>query len=143
MINNNMQKTVCFVRCIYRDDIIHHYCGYVGITKNDVSVINTELLKTISDKDKKWLEYDAIASKLNVHGGVTFSSNVPRTTPIIPISDIPNNWHEYHYYGFDLNHYGDDVNGVSTNFEYAVKETLNMQKQIGELIAQYVPSTGD
>ena len=138
-----MQKTVCFLRCIYRNDSIHHYCGYVGISNNDVSVINNELLKTMNDEDKEWFMYDAIADKLNVHGDVTFSSSFPKNTSIIPISDIPNNWHEYHYYGFDLNHFDDDVSGISTNIEYAIKETLSMQKQIGELIAQCVPSTGD
>lgn len=143
MINNNMQKIVCFVRCIHRDDRIHHYCGYVGISNNDASVINNELLKTMNEEDKEQLLYDAIASKLNVHGDVTFSSCLTRRTPIIPISDIPNNWYEYHYYGFDLNHLDDDVNGVSTDFEYAVRETLNMQKQLEQLIAKYVPSTGD
>lgn len=63
--------------------------------------------------------------------------------PIIPISNIPDNWSDYHYYGFDLDHFGDDIDGISVDFDYAVKETLNMQKQIEELIAQYVPSTGN
>ena len=87
--------------------------------------------------------YDAIADKLNVHGGVTFCNSFPKTTSIIPISNIPDNWHEYHYYGFDLTHFNDKINGISTNFKYAVKETLAMQNQLEELIAQYVPSTGD
>ena len=66
-----------------------------------------------------------------------------KNTPIIPISTIPDNWHEYHYYGFDLNHYNDYETGVSTNIDYAIKETFAIQKQLEELIAQYVPSTGD
>lgn len=139
-----MQNTVCFLRIIHNSDrTIHHYCGYVGISNENISIINNELLNTMNDETKEWLEYDAIASKLSVHGGVTFSSTFFRTTPIIPISNIPDNWHEYHYYGFDLNHYNDDKSGISTNFEYAVKETLIMKKQLEEFIAQYVPSTGD
>ena len=138
-----MQKTVCFLRCINRDDNIHHYCGYVGISNDNVSIINNELLKTMNDEDKEWLMYDAIADKINVHGGVTFCGTFSELTPIIPITNIPDNWDEYHYYGFDLNHFDDDINGISTNFDYAVKETIDMQKQLEELIAQYVPSTGD
>lgn len=138
-----MQKTVCFLRCIYIDDVIHHYCGYVGISNNDVSIINNELLKTMDNETKEWFLYDAIADKISVHGDVTFSNSFPKNTPIIPISNIPDNWREYHYYGFDLNHYDDYLNGVSTDFEYAVKETLSMQKQLEEFIVQYVPSTGD
>lgn len=138
-----MQKTVCFLRCIYRDDIIHHYCGYVGISNDDISIINNELLKTMDNETKEWLLYDAIAEKISVHGDVTFSNSFSKDTPIIPISNIPDNWHEYHYYGFDLNQFGDYLNGVSTDFEYAVKETLSMQNQLEEFIIQYVPSTGD
>lgn len=138
-----MQKTVCFLRCIYRDDTIHHYCGYVGISNDNVSIINNELLKTMNNEDKEWLMYDAIADKLNVHGGVTFCSAFGKNTLIIPISNIPDNWNNYHYYGFDLDHFGDDIDGISVDFDYAVKETLNMQKQMEELIAQYVPSTGN
>lgn len=139
-----MQKTICFLRVIHNSDrTIHHYCGYVGISNENVSVINDELLKIMDDETKEWLEYDAIASKLSVHGGITFNGSWSKNTTIIPISNIPDNWHEYTYYGFDLNHYSDDVNCVSTDFKYAVKETIAMQKQIEELIAQYVTSTGD
>lgn len=137
-------KTIAFVRAMHNNDrTVHHYCGYVGISNNDVSVINNKLLKTMDDEDKEWLEYDAIASKLKVHGGITFSSSFSKNTPIIPITAIPDNWHEYHYYGFDLNHYNNNETGVSTNIDYAIKETLAIQKQLEELIAQYVPSTGN
>ena len=125
-----MQKTICFLRCIYRDDNIHHYCGYVGISNDNVSVINNELLKTMDDDTKEWLMYDAIANEISVHGGVTFCSTFSEPTPIIPISNIPDNWDEYHYYGFDLNHYGDDTTGISTNIDYAIKETLEHFKMI-------------
>lgn len=138
-----MQKTVCFVRCIIIDDIVHHYCGYVGISDNDVSVINNELLKTMNDNDKELFIYDAIADRISVHGGVTFCDKFDKDNHLTPISNIPDNWYEYHYYGFDLNHYNDDIMGISTDFEYAVKETLNMQKQLEEMISRYVPSTGD
>ena len=138
-----MQKTVCFLRCIYRDDIIHHYCGYVGISDNDISVINNELLKTIDDESKELFIYDAIANKISVHGGVTFYSKICKTTPIIPISAIPENWADYTYYGFDLNHYGDDINGIAKSYEYAKNETIDMQKQLEALIERYSPSTGD
>ena len=138
-----MQKTVCFLRCINRDDNIHHYCGYVGISNDNVSIINNELLKTMDNDTKEWLMYDAIAHEISVHGGVTFSSNFLKITPIIPISAIPDNWDEYHYYGFDLNHFGDDSNGIAENVEYAINETINMKKQLEELIARYVPSTGN
>lgn len=137
-------KTIAFVRAMHNNDrTVHHYCGYVGISNDNVSVINNELLKTMDDETKEWLEYDAIASKLCVHGDVTYSGNFSRKESIIPISNIPTNWNEYHYYGFDLNHFGDDVNGVSTDFEYVVRETINMQNQIEGLIVRYVPSTGD
>lgn len=138
-----MQKTICFVRCICRNDSIHHYCGYVGISNDDVSIINNELLKTMDDETKEWLLYDAIATKLSVHGGITFHGKFNKNYSIIPIGNIPYNWYDYTYYGFDLNHFGDDINGISTNFDCAVQETLGIQKQLEELIVQYAPSTGD
>ena len=61
-------------------------------------------------------------------------------TSIIPISDILADWHTYHYYGFDLNHYNDEL--IAMNFEYAKQEVLNMKKQIEELIVQLDSSTG-
>lgn len=138
-----MPKTVVFLRCIVRNDLIHHYCGYIGISNENVLIINNELEKTIDNENKEWLMYDAIADKISVHGGITFTGTFSKKTSIIPISNMPNDWYKYHYYGFDLDHYGDDASGISTNFEYAVKETLRMKKQLEEFIAQYVPSTGD
>lgn len=140
-----MQNTICFLRVMHNcDRPIHHYCGYIGISNDNVSIINNKLLKAINDDEvKKLLEYDAITNKFLSIEMLLFYGKFDKHNPIIPISNIPDNWYEYTYYGFDLNHYNDNKSDISTNFEYAVKETLNIQKLLEELIAQYVPSTGD
>ena len=138
-----MQNTVCFLRCIYRDDDVHHYCGYVGISNENASIINEKLAENLSKEDREWFLYDAIADEISIHGGVTFCGTFYEPTPIIPITNIPENWTDYLYYGFDLNHYMDVINGIDKNIEYAKTEVLSMQKQLEGMIAQYVPSTGN
>lgn len=78
-----------------------------------------------------------------VHGGITFDNYFNENTPIIPLTNIPVNWYNYHIYGFDLNHHGDETNKISMNFDYAKKQALSMKEQMESLIKQLSPSTGN
>lgn len=55
-------------------------------------------------------------------------------TPIIPLTEIPQNWHQYRCIGFDLAH-GDDIqNNVNTDYNFCVSETFYLKEQIENLI---------
>lgn len=131
-----MNKVIAFLRLITLDNDNCWYCGYVGVKNNSM------LPKSIQANINMLDDYsNSLDVKISVHGGITFDGTWRMNTPIIPISDIPADWHTYHYYGFDLNHYDDKP--IATNFEYAKQEVLNMKKQMEELIAHLSPSTGD
>lgn len=83
---------------------------------------------------------NSLDAKISVHGEITFDGTWGANIPIIPLTDIPADWHTYHYYGFDLNHCDDEP--IATNFEYAKSEALSMKEQMEELIAAVSPSTG-
>ena len=131
-----MNKVIAFLRLVTLNNENYWYCGYVGVKDNSM------LPKSVqADVDMLDCYPDSLDGKISVHGGITFDGTWEIDTPIIPISDIPADWHTYHYYGFDLNHCDDE--SIATNFEYAKQEVLNMKKQMEELIAELSFSTGD
>lgn len=124
-----MNKVIAFLRLVGFDDKNQWYCGYVGV--KDDSKIPHSIQGDLNMLD----DYpNSLDSKISVHGGITFDGTWDMDTPIIPISDIPIDWYTYHYYGFDLNHLGDEP--IATNFEYAKQEVLSMKIQMEELIAE-------
>lgn len=78
---------------------------------------------------------------IHVHKGITFIGKFDSSTSIIPITDIPSDYHTYYYYGFDLGHAGDEE--IGNNYQYAKAEVLSMKEQMEKLIAKLSPSTGD
>lgn len=130
-----MNNVIAFLRIVGYDDKHQWYCGYVGVKDNSI------LPKSIQGSIDMLDDYpNSLDSKISVHGGITFDGTWEMNTPIIPLTDIPADWHTYHYYGFDVNHYDDEP--IATDFEYAKQEALNMKKQMEELIATISPSTG-
>lgn len=112
------------VRFGERDGGFHHYCGYVGVDdRSKYPVCYNEVLLS-EDHD------DYLDNHIRVHGGITFTSTFKEDVDIIPLTSIPENWHEYFIYGFDLNHCYDEETGVSKDFEYAKKETLSLLDQL-------------
>lgn len=130
-----MNKVIAFLRLVSLDDNRRWYCGYVGV--KDDSMLPKSIQGSIDMLDDYPNSLDA---KISVHGGITFDGTWDMNTPIIPLTDIPADWHTYHYYGFDVNHCDDEP--ITTDFEYAKSEALSMKKQMEELIAAVSPSTG-
>lgn len=131
-----MNNVIAFLRLVARDDKHQWYCGYVGV--EDDSKIPHSVQADLNMFD----DYDnSLDDKIFVHGGITFDGTWKENTPIIPITDIPKNWYNYHCYGFDLNHCNDEP--IAMNFEYAKQEVLNMKEQMEKLIEHVSPSTGD
>ena len=116
---------------------IYHYCGYVGVVQEYADLLPLAYISTVSMEHDEAMLDDFV----DVHGGITFSGKFTDTTPIIPVTKIPPYYHKYHWYGFDLNHHGDAVNGISTNFEYCKKEVLSLMKQINKLIVEKLLKT--
>ena len=110
----------------------NHYCGYVGV--KDSSMLPRSFQDSTFEDIENDPEYDYLDNSIRVHGGITFDGVFPQETSIIPLTDIPEDWHTYHVYGFDLNHNDDNETGISTNFDYAKNEALSMKQQIEELI---------
>lgn len=127
-------RTIAFLRhiTVYGQN---YYCGYVGVNKEDHEKIISEFNDTLIEKEGFIRCLDDI---INVHGGITFSSTFADKgftidTEIIPISDIPADWRvNYHCYGFDFNHAGDDL--IENKFDVAYKECFNFRNQIETLI---------
>ena len=70
---------------------------------------------------------------VDVHGGITYDiKGFGEATPIIPITEIPEDFCSYRVIGFDCAHSGDTSEIWS--FEATKKETLNLKKQIETLI---------
>lgn len=105
------------------------YCGYVGVKDNSMLPHSVQGDINMLDNYENSLD-----NKISVHGGITFDGTWDENTDIIPLTDIPEDWYKYHYYGFDLNHCNDKL--ITKDFNYAKQEVLNMKKQIEELIAQ-------
>ena len=110
----------------------NHYCGYVGV--KDSSILPRSFDASTFEDIEHDPEYDYLDNSIRVHGGITFDGEFQKETPIIPLTDIPEDWHTYHVYGFDLSHYDDNETGISTNFDYAKNEALSMKQQMEELI---------
>ena len=111
---------------------MNHYCGYVGV--KDSSMLPRSFDASTFEDIENDPEYDYLDNSIQIHGGITFDGVFPQETPIIPLTDIPEDWYTYHIYGFDLNHINDEENGISTNFDYAKEQALSMKKQMEELI---------
>lgn len=111
---------------------MNHYCGYVGVKDN--SMLPKSYQATTFEELESNPAMEHLDDYIRVHGGITFNGVFPQETSIIPLTDIPEDWHTYHIYGFDLNHYDDNETGISTNFDYAKNEALSMKQQMEELI---------
>ena len=122
---------IAFLRHI-QNSYMNHYCGYVGV--KDSSMLPRSFDASTFEDIENDPEYDYLDNSIQIHGGITFDGVFPQETPIIPLTDIPEDWHTYHIYGFDLNHYDDNKTGISTNFDYAKNEALSMKQQMEELI---------
>lgn len=131
-----MNDVIAFLRLVGFDKKNQWYCGYVGV-KDDSKIPHSIQadLNMINDYD------NSLDAKIYVHGGITFDGAWNETTPIIPITDIPKDWYNYHCYGFDCNHCNDEE--IAMDFEYAKEEVLNMKEQMEKLIKHISSSTGD
>lgn len=131
-----MNKVIAFLRLVTLDGNNRWYCGYVGVKDNSM------LPKSIQGNIDMFDDYpNSLDAKISVHGGITFDGTWHENISIIPLTDIPADWHTYHCYGFDLNHYNDE--DIAMDFEYAKQEALSMKKQIEELIGTSSSSTGE
>ena len=76
--------------------------------------------------------------EINVHGGITFDDEMTclENAAIIPLTAIPspNELKNYRCIGFDTVHYGDTLE--KWPIEAVKKETLNLKKQIEDLIVK-------
>jgi len=82
------------------------YCGYVTLGKDHP-------LYGYDDVENTWA---GVYSKLNVHGGITFSS--------LSISD------EELIIGFDQNHSGDMESGINDNVNFVASEVHHLARQL-------------
>lgn len=135
MILNNM-RTFAFIRRI-DNSLDFHYCGYVGL------LVDTVLPPCRNNLKEFFGESKYLDDEISIHGGITYSGKFHNKMEIIPLTAIPENWYDHFGYGFDLNHAYDKELNISTNFEYAKMECLNLQKQLEELLDKYSPSTGN
>ena len=110
----------------------NYYCGYIGV--KDSSMLPKSYQGSTFEDVEDNPEYNYLDDNIQVHGGITFDGVFPQETLIIPLTDIPEDWHTYHIYGFDLDHNDDKKTGISTNFDYAKNEALSMKQQMEELI---------
>lgn len=124
-------KTFAFIRKITHSFQNPHqnyyYCGYVGIIDDSKIPLSVQADNDFNNKE-------ALDYKVEVHGGITFDSKFNVITSIIPLTEIPQNWYKYRCIGFDLNHYNDDNNNISTNYDFCVSETFRLKEQIENLI---------
>ena len=58
------------------------------------------------------------------NGGITFDRKLNAATSIIPLTEIPQNWHQYRCIGFDLAHYNDIQNNINTDWNEALDSTI-------------------
>lgn len=125
-------KTIAFIRPIHYSNgkYIHHYCGYVGIKDN--SLLPKAYMDSSygSESNEKCLD-----DIIDVHGGIIFAGKFDdNTISIIPVTAIPVDYLDYHYYGFDLNHSNNNETGISVDFNYCLKQTRQLKKQLDDLI---------
>lgn len=102
-----------------------NYNGYVAFKEElPLSYLRNE------DCDKELLD-----DLINIHGGITFDrKSLWKEAAIIPLTAIPEDIHEYRVIGFDTAHYDDTAEYWT--FERTKEETLNLKKQIEDLIAK-------
>lgn len=88
-------------------------CGYVGVSKSHGFFE---------------VDYSKIAIDFSVHGGMTFSGNMPITD-------------ELYWFGFDCAHSNDKTiwnpKGVERSLEYCTKECESLAQQIEDSMAQW------
>lgn len=131
-----MDKVIAFLREVGFDDKHRWYCGYVGV-KND-----SKIPHSIQEDVNMWDNYsNSLDAQISVHGGITFDGKIKENVSIIPITDIPKDWYNYHCYGFDCNHFGDE--SIAMDFEYVKAEVLSMKEQMEALLDRISPSTGN
>ena len=132
-----MNKTFGFIRKLNYGPFTW-YCGYVGIMCDNIV--------PISHQGGAYGD-DCLDTIVTCHGGITFDNYFNRDKLIIPVTEIPNDWFKYRCIGFDLNHFDDEKNGISNNFEYAKQEVLKLKEQIDNIIRDKMKqtniSTGD
>lgn len=136
-----MDNTFAFLRLVkyqYHDGYHEHYCGYVGIKDNSIYDRLPPTYQRGGDSDDE----DLLDNDISVHGGITFDGAFSENEPIIPLTNIPQNWYNCYCYGFDLNHFNDNIKGISTDFEYAKMQALDMKNQVEAMIRMRFPSTG-
>lgn len=119
IINNNdnisQQTLECFIEAIVEDpkiDIIKEIIQEIG----EVGDIQHRII----------LRYD--------NEFIPVIKNINSMTPIIPLTEIPQNWHQYRCIGFDLAHDDDIQNNVNTDYNFCVSETFHLKEQIENLI---------
>lgn len=130
-----MNNVIAFLRFVVKNDE-QWYCGYVGV-KDDSMLPHSEQSLLFDE----YMENDILDKYIDVHGGITFDGKFNKKCYIVPITDIPADWYEYHIYGFDLNHAGDD--DIKCDYEYAKAEVLKMKEQMETLIVERTSSTGE
>lgn len=124
-------KTFAFIRKIVHNyqnpHQNYHYCGYIGIIDDSKIPLSIQASNDLCDKE-------ALDFKIEIHGGITFDCKLNSMTPIIPLTEIPQNWHQYRCIGFDLAHDDDIQNNVNTDYNFCVSETFHLKEQIENLI---------
>lgn len=94
----------------------------------------TECIKLSIQASNDLCDKEALDFKIEIHGGITFDCKLNSMTPIIPLTEIPQNWHQYRCIGFDLAHDDDIQNNVNTDYNFCVSETFHLKEQIENLI---------
>lgn len=83
-----------------------------------------------------WFSNNGVLDDLiKIRSEITFDTkSLCKETAIIPLTAIPEDIHEYRVIGFDTAHFGDTAEYWT--FERTKEETLNLKKQIEDLIAK-------
>lgn len=129
-------KVIGFLRCV-NTPYNSYFCGYVGVKDNSMlpkCFQNSGLEETVNGEI-------LLDDLIHVHKGITYANKFNCFTPVIPITDIPSDYHTYYFYGFDLDYDGDEE--ICKDYQYAKAEVLSMKEQMEKVIAKLCPSTGD
>ena len=83
-----------------------------------------------------WEDTESLDNLLDIHGGITYDSDIDTTYPMIPLTAIPNpeELKKFRCIGFDTLHYSDTRD--KWPMERVKEETLNLMRQIEKLIAE-------
>lgn len=103
------------------------YNGYVAFDAE----LPQSFMRDASRKYSESLDY-----LIDVHGGITYDSDMDTTYPMIPLTAMPDSekLKTFRCIGFDTLHAGDTRD--KWPLERVKEETLNLKKQIEELIAE-------